>query len=391
MRSTKPAFPLAQRIVRGVAIVVGGFLSLLSLMSLVGVATANGYVQVILGVILTVAIPALVTDRMLPKDDSLKANGLVSDVFSVSLLGFAFLFCGIGQPLTGKLLVNEGDRLAGSGFGALARIVYFFGGVRPDFPPDGPGSQGASVGAALDGGAASAASNSSSGSGAPAPAVDASSPPPASSTEETPAQLFKEWAPSVVCIQVATDEGEGGGTGFAIDDSGTLATNYHVIREARAVKVKLFSGKWVEDVDLLIEDHEADLALLRIKTSEPLKPMNLGDSDAVTVGERIIAIGNPLGLEYTLTDGLVSSRRILEGKPMIQMSVPVSPGNSGGPVINMRGQVIGVTTLQITGGPFGRAQNLNMAVPIKALRALVKSDYPDRRSFGKDAAAASTW
>ncbi len=76
---------------------------------------------------------------------------------------------------------------------------------------------------------------------------------------------------------------------------------------------------------------------------------------------------------------------------MIQMSVPVSPGNSGGPVINMHGQVIGVTTLQITGGPFGRAQTLNMAVPIKALRGLVKTEYPERRAFGQDASAASSW
>jgi S1-C subfamily serine protease len=284
--------------------------------------------------------------------------------------------------------VTEGDRLAAGGIGALARLTYFFAGVRPEFPSESLPPKGATVQPSDAG----APEGSATGTSTPGP-VDAGAlaPSAAAATEETPAQLFKEWAPSVVCIQVELDQGEGGGTGFAIDDSGTIATNHHVISGARSVKVKLFSGKWVEQVDLLTEDHDADLALLRIKTSEPLKPVSLGDSDAVTVGERIIAIGNPLGLEYTLTDGLVSSRRILEGKPMIQMSVPVSPGNSGGPVINMHGQVIGVTTLQITGGPFGRAQNLNMAVPIKALRALIKPEYPGRRTFGNDASAPSTW
>jgi serine protease Do len=386
--SERPVFPLAKRVVKALAIVVGGLLTFVSLMAVVGVVSANGYVRVIAALILAIALPAFVADRLLPKNDTARARGLVSDVFALTLLGFAFLFCGIAQPLTRKLLVAEGDRLAASGFGALARVAYLFGGVRPEFPLESPPVRGA----ALHPSDAGTLAASPAVAVDAAPPADASAPAAAAGTaEETPAQLFKEWAPSVVCIQVAVEEGEGGGTGFAIDDSGTIATNQHVIRGAKAVKVKLFSGKWIEQVDLLTEDHESDLALLRVKTSEPLNPVSLGDSDAVTVGERIIAIGNPLGLEYTLTDGLVSSRRILEGKPMIQMSVPVSPGNSGGPVINVHGQVVGVTTLQITGGFFGRAQNLNMAVPIKALRALIKPEYPERRSFGGDSSAASTW
>jgi hypothetical protein len=377
-------------VVRALAIGVGGLLTLVSLMSVVGAVTGNGYARFIAALIFSVAVPAFITDRLLPKAgaSAARSSGLVSDVFSLTLLGFAFVFCGVGQPVTKKLLVTEGDRLAAGGVGALARIAYFFGGVRAEFPREPLPPKGATV-QPPDAGAPG---DSASGTSVSGPA-DAAAPAPSAGTaaEETPAQLFKEWAPSVVCIQVELDQGEGGGTGFAIDDSGTIATNHHVISGARSVKVKLFSGKWVDQVDLLTEDHDTDLALLRIKTSEHLKPMNLGDSDSVTVGERIIAIGNPLGLEYTLTDGLVSSRRILEGKPMIQMSVPVSPGNSGGPVINMRGQVIGVTTLQITGGPFGRAQNLNMAVPTKALRALIKPEYPGRRTFGNDASAPSTW
>jgi S1-C subfamily serine protease len=117
-------------------------------------------------------------------------------------------------------------------------------------------------------------------------------------------------------------------------------------------------------------------------------PLTLGDSDAVVVGERAISIGNPLGLEHTLTDGLISSRRIYEGKQWIQMSVPVSPGNSGGPLFNMRGEVVGVTTAQIGGG-FARAQNLNLAVPVNALKKLIRSEYPQRRKFGES--SSSQW
>jgi S1-C subfamily serine protease len=216
-------------------------------------------------------------------------------------------------------------------------------------------------------------------------------PPTTGRHESTPAELFKEWAPAVVSIGVKSHDGEGGGTGFFVDDSGTIATNHHVIGGATQVRVKLFSGKWVEDVELLVEDKSVDLALLKITTTEPLKSTILGDSDAVVVGERIISIGNPLGLEYTLTDGLVSSRRIFEGRPMIQMSVPVSPGNSGGPLFNLRGEAIGVTTLQVAGGFFGRAQNLNMAGPINTLKTMFKKEYPGRRKFGKDDTSKGTW
>jgi hypothetical protein len=372
--------------VKGVAIVVGGLLSLVSLMALVGVLTGSGVVRLAIALVVALGVPAFVVDRALPKKDTTKVPGLATDVFALTLLGFGFIFCGPAQPLTKRLLVAEGDRLAASGFGALARVAYGFGGVRPEFSAEN-GSRGARA-AGADGGAAGNVPAAPAQSG-PAASAPLAAPLPNGSAEETPAELFREWAPSAVCIQVKLDQEEGGGTGFLIDDAGTIATNNHVIAGARAVKVKLHSGTWVEDVELLTENRDADLALLRIKTSEALKPVTLGDSDAIAVGERIIAIGNPLGFDYTLTDGLVSSRRIFEGRPMIQMSVPVSPGNSGGPVFNLRGQVIGVTTLQITGGFFGRAQNLNMAVPINALRGMIRPEYPQRHPFGKD--SSSTW
>ncbi|MFW5739157.1 MAG: S1C family serine protease [Myxococcota bacterium] len=207
----------------------------------------------------------------------------------------------------------------------------------------------------------------------------------------TPAELFKKLSPSVVTISFGAGTGIiGGGTGFLIDDEGTIATNHHVISSAKQIRIKFSNGAVFEKVELLDQNADRDLALLRVNLDEPVdkspqveaQPLKLGDSDEVVVGERAIAIGNPLGLEHTLTDGLVSARRIHEGKPWIQMSVPVSPGNSGGPLFNLRGEVIGVITAQILGGFGGRAQNLNLAVPVNALKSMIRETYPNRRPFG---------
>jgi serine protease Do len=192
------------------------------------------------------------------------------------------------------------------------------------------------------------------------------------------------------------DQEVGSGTGFVIDRAGTTVTNHHVIAAGPKVSVKFIDGATYEDITMLADDPANDLALLRVTLAKPkagkppvFEPLKLGDSDAVVVGERAISIGNPLGLDHTLTDGLVSARRMYEGKAWIQMSVPVSPGNSGGPLFNMRGEVIGVTTAQI-GGVLGRAQNLNIAVPVKVLAAHVQSNYPGARPFGQGP-ASSHW
>jgi hypothetical protein len=148
-----------------------------------------------------------------------------------------------------------------------------------------------------------------------------------------------------------------------------------------------------------VDSAAVDLALLSIDIEHPTdagprvdaKPLVLGDSEAVVVGERAISIGNPLGLEHTLTDGLVSARRMYEGRAWIQMSVPVSPGNSGGPLFNMRGEVIGITTRQVLGGMFGRAQNLNLAVPTNELKKLIAPTYPSRRKFGERGTNGGHW
>jgi S1-C subfamily serine protease len=211
--------------------------------------------------------------------------------------------------------------------------------------------------------------------------------------ERTPAQIFNEFAPSVVTITIKGRMGEGGGTGFVLDTAGTIGTNYHVIQHATELKVKLMDGTIADEVEVLAENAPLDLALLRIKTGKPLSPVVLGDSDKIAVGERAVSIGNPLGLEHTLTDGLISARRVMEGKKMIQMSTPLSPGNSGGPLFNARGEVIGVSSATYHGGGFGHslAQNLNLAMPINDLRAMIRTDYPGRHKVGEPSAKGGRW
>jgi S1-C subfamily serine protease len=231
------------------------------------------------------------------------------------------------------------------------------------------------------------------------PALAPEAPAKKQAGDLTPAELFKRLAPAVVTIVMLDEAGReiSGGTGFVIDTAGTTVTNHHVIDEGQKVHVKFMEGAVYEDVTMLADDPANDLALMRLTLSKPksgkpptFEALKLGNSDAVVVGERAISIGNPLGLDHTLTDGLVSARRMIEGRPWIQMSVPVSPGNSGGPLFNMRGEVIGVTTAQIGMGLMGRGQNLNIAVPAKTVAQHVQSSYPDARPFGQRP-ASSHW
>jgi serine protease Do len=372
-----PAFLFAYRGLKSVAIAIGFVVTVIGVMSLMNLVTGNGWVQVVVALVVAIAVPAFIADRFLPHDDEVRVPGLVSDVFALVLFGLALLFVVVARPL----LVKEADRFSAAGSRTLARLTFFFAGVHAEEAPAATPS------------ASPSASGSGSSSASLAPLPSGSAPvAPGHHPERTAAELFKEWAPSVVSIKVKLAAGTGGGTGFAVDDAGTIATNHHVIAGASDVRVKLLSGKWLENVELLTEDTQQDLALLKIDLQgEALKAVYLGDSGYVTVGERAVSIGNPLGLEHTLTDGLVSSRRMIEGRAFIQMSVPVSPGNSGGPLFNMRGEVIGVTVAQFTGGMFGGAQNLNLAVPVNALRGLITGNYPKRHKFGGKDDAPGTW
>ena len=133
MARTADGFVLIQRAVKGAAIVLGGVCTFVSFASIVGLVTGNALARALVALVLTVALPAVLVDRALPKKDAGKAArpGLVADVIAVALLGVALLFVGLGQPVTRPLLVREGDRLAEDGREVPAHFVYFLGGVRP--------------------------------------------------------------------------------------------------------------------------------------------------------------------------------------------------------------------------------------------------------------------
>ena len=162
------------------------------------------------------------------------------------------------------------------------------------------------------------------------------------------------------------------GSGFIIDDKGLVLTNSHVVFDRQAISVTLDDGRKAE-AKLLGADPIFDLAVLRIAV--PLKgpPVAvLGDSDSVRIGEEAIAIGNPFGLEQTITRGVVSGlNRILPGSPLltlplIQTDASINPGNSGGPLMNRCGEVIGINTSILV-----EAQNIGFAIPINVAKSVI--------------------
>jgi S1-C subfamily serine protease len=402
-------FAIVHGVLKLVAIPCGIVLSQLCLMASVGLLTGSGWIRTLVALAVNLLVPLAIVDRLLP-DDVTKAKGMTTDVLAVLWVGFPFLFALAGQSVTSPAMTTEAARIAEVGLGRTAALAYLLAGtdaapgVAHPIPPAASASSSTAAPASAVPPASSAAGVASVPSAVPPVSASPEAGPPAdagapATKEKTPAELFKRLSPSVVTIAFDGPLGmSGGGTGFLIDDQGTIATNHHVISSAKQLQIKFMNGAVYKKAELLDENADRDLALLRVKIDEPeegtpkpdVEPLVLGDSEAVVVGERAIAIGNPLGLDHTLTDGLVSARRIYEGKPWIQMSVPVSPGNSGGPLFNMKGEVIGVITAQILGGMGGRAQNLNIAVPVNDLKKMIRSDYPKRRAFGSPG-GSSQW
>lgn len=181
----------------------------------------------------------------------------------------------------------------------------------------------------------------------------------------SPSEIAERATPSVVSIK--SDDSIG--TGFVVKKDGWIATNLHVIASGSQVAVFTADGKRFDVVEVLAVDSDRDLALVRIDSSD-LPELTVGDSDRVRPGDAVIAIGHPLGLEDTVSDGLISAvRKIDETLTLLQISAPIAPGSSGGPLIDHRGRVIGVATAVSQAG-----QNLNFGVPTRYLRELMASD-----------------
>ena len=160
----------------------------------------------------------------------------------------------------------------------------------------------------------------------------------------------------------------GMGSGFIIDRNGYIVTNNHVVEGADTIVVTL-SDKKEYDAELIGRDPKTDLALLKIDPPRDLTPLDMGNSDVLSVGEWVVAIGSPFGLEQTVTAGIVSAKgRVIGAGPyddFIQTDASINPGNSGGPLINMAGAVIGINTAIVAGG-----QGIGFAIPINLARGI---------------------
>ncbi len=166
------------------------------------------------------------------------------------------------------------------------------------------------------------------------------------------------------------------GSGFVISEDGYIVTNNHVIDDMDSIIVAFDDGRELP-ATVVGRDPKTDIALIRVKTDTPLKALALGDSDAVRPGEWVVAIGNPYGLEHTVTAGIVSAKHRIIGQgsydDFIQTDAAINPGNSGGPLINLAGEVIGINTAI---NP--RANTIGFAVPVN----MAKDILPQLRSTG---------
>ena len=204
---------------------------------------------------------------------------------------------------------------------------------------------------------------------AAAGSVSAQKPTPgAQTTQAGPAarEIAARTAPAVVKIRALANGSEvASGSGFVIRADGVVVTNFHVVQEATSLEVELATGEVFTTVYVLGTDERRDLALLKLPTAR-LAALEAGDPSAVEVGDPVYVMGNPMGLDRTFSDGLVSARRVLDGVAYLQISAPISSGSSGGPVLDAQGRVVGVATATMAEG-----QNLNLAVPMTYAEGLL--------------------
>jgi S1-C subfamily serine protease len=213
---------------------------------------------------------------------------------------------------------------------------------------------------------------------------------PASTDGMSVNEIYERAASGVVRINATNNSTSGSadplggqdalGSGFVIDKTGHIVTNYHVVRDAGQVTVS-FSNRDTLKATVVGSDPSTDIAVLRVETAaSALTPLAMGNSDGVRVGDPVVAIGNPFGLDRTVTAGIVSALQRLIQAPnrftidhVIQTDAPINPGNSGGPLLNARGQVIGVNTQIETGTGTSTSGNVGIgfAVPSNTVRDVV--------------------
>ena len=186
------------------------------------------------------------------------------------------------------------------------------------------------------------------------------------------ADLVKSIKPSVVTVahEGRGEAKEGSGTGFVVGKN-LIATCLHVVGEARTVHVRLENGEKLKVEGIQAWDRKLDLAILRVMGGDDLKPLPLADSSKLIQGAEVVAIGNPMGLTGSVVQGLLSARREFNQVEMLQLAIPVEPGNSGGPILDREGRVHGIMTLKSNVTP-----NLGFAMPANALKPLLAKPNP---------------
>jgi serine protease Do len=207
----------------------------------------------------------------------------------------------------------------------------------------------------------------------------ASAPPAARSVRELVNQLGE------AVVQVRTPSGLG--SGFILNEDGFLMTNFHVIENETQISVEVYhqagaelERKSYKQVRIIAINKFGDMALLKIedKDAPKFKPVLLGSADALAVGEGVFAIGSPLGLERTVTEGILSTKtRQMIGELYLQTTAQINPGNSGGPLFNFRGEVIGITNMKITFG-----EGLGFAIPVESVKFFL--DHRDAFAYSND-------
>jgi S1-C subfamily serine protease len=184
---------------------------------------------------------------------------------------------------------------------------------------------------------------------------------------KSPKEIAREISKAVVVVEALDERGTvtGQGSGFIVSETGAVITNLHVVAGASAAQIKLKTGAVYKTADVIAEDAGKDLIVLKINGGK-MPRVTLGDSDKTEVGENIVVISSPEGLENSLSTGVISGVRRIENHRVFQITSPISQGSSGGALFNSSGEVIGVVSSYFKSG-----QNINFAIPINYARGMI--------------------